>query len=143
MTDHQKLIRKITEEYQIPKTGTDLKEVLTLCLPGMNALCADPPEDWLNYSYAFLQARFFPENFDVEKASERRKAVEFYLKVLNRLFERERKEIPFDARRDFCLMQPEEEAYCDIRDEYRRFEKKLPRRLRVCISSSVPGLHSV
>ena len=123
MTDHQKLIRKITEEYQIPKTGTDLKEVLTLCLPGMNALCADPPEDWLNYSYTFLQARFFPENFDVEKASERRKAVEFYLKVLNRLFERERKEIPFDARRDFCLMQPEEEAYCDIRDEYRRFEK--------------------
>ena len=123
MTDHNKLIRRITEEYRIPQTGTDLKKVLEICLPAMNSLCADPPEDWLKYSFSFLQSLFFPGNFKVEKVTERRKAVEFYLKVLNRLFEREQAEIPFDARRDFRLMQPEEEAYCGIREEYSRFEK--------------------
>ena len=123
MSDYQEIIQTIAETYKIPETGIDLKEVLELCLPQINQICTDSPRDWLMYSFSYLQARFFPENFQVEKEKEYGQGVEFYLKVLNVLFDRETKELPFDARRDFCLMLPEERKYCGIPEEYRNFEE--------------------
>ena len=123
MTDYQIRIQHISNDYRIPETGIDLREVLELCRADMDRICPDSPEDWLMYTYSFLQARFFPENFEVEETGKYEKGVKFFLEVLNRLFSREKSELPFEARRDFALMKLEEERYCRIPDEYRRFEK--------------------
>ena len=123
MKVQQETVRQTADRYLIPETGADLGKVLALCLPCMQTICPEPEEGWLMYSYAFLQARFFPENFTVAEPEKYGEGVLFYLEVLNRIFIRERSEIPFDARRDFRLMQPEEEKDCGISEEYRRFEK--------------------
>ncbi len=123
MTDYQETFHKITQNYRIPESGVDLKKVLELCLPEMDRICAGSPEDWMMYSFSYLQAKFFPENFEITDTEKYGKGVGFYLKVLHRLFEREKAECSFDATRDFCLMKPEEVKYCGIPEEYRKFEK--------------------
>lgn len=57
----------------------------------------------------------------MEKGEVRGQAVRFYVAVLNQLFERERKKVPFDPVRDYALLEESEMKYTRIRDEYERF----------------------
>lgn len=122
----QNEMRQILEQYQLPKEGTDLKEVAYLCAPCMEKLCeGNCPGDWVNYTYEYLRAVYFPDNFQVEEQECRKRAVQFYVNVLNELFDREQRELPFDAGRDFALLREEEEAYTRILPEYRRFKSRI------------------
>ncbi len=115
---------KIVAEYRIPQGGVDLKEVLSLCEPYMNQVSEKEPEEgWLFYTWHFLLAEYFPENYSVEEFEGGRQAVFYYVDVLNGLFAREEAELPFDPCRSFALLGKEEERGCSIRSEYKRFRK--------------------
>ena len=115
---------KIVAEYRIPQGGVDLKEVLSLCEPYMNQVSEKEPEEgWLFYTWHFLLAEYFPENYSVEEFEGGRQAVFYYVDVLNGLFAREEAELPFDPCRSFALLGKEEERGCGIRSEYKRFRK--------------------
>jgi nicotinic acid mononucleotide adenylyltransferase len=121
LNKEQNKIKHILKEYQIPKAGVDLKEAAAFCAPFMEQLCGgDSPEDWVMYSYEYLRAAYFPENFQVEGYEKRGSAVRFYIQVLNELFDREKRELPFDPLRDFALLKEQEEKYTRILTEYRR-----------------------
>lgn len=119
-------MQQILNQYQIPEGGTDLKAVADLCAPCMEKLCdGNRPEDWVAYTYEYLRAACFPDNFQVEAYEDRKRAVQFYVSVLNELFDREKSELPFDVLRDFALLKKEEENYTHILPEYRRFQKSV------------------
>lgn len=122
----QKELRRILDQYQIPENGTDLRGAADLCSPFMDELCGgNGPKDWVTYTYEWLRASYFPDNFHVEEYESRKKSVRFYVNVLNELFDREQREIPFDVNRDFALLKKEEEKYTHILPEYRKFRKRV------------------
>ena len=87
---------EIAQSYDLREGGADLRSLLTLCRPDMRALCTGPePGDWLEYIYAFLLEKIYPERVKVSERSAREKAVSFYLEVLEEVFERERAELRF------------------------------------------------
>lgn len=123
---HDKLeqeAKKIVEEYPMPKKGVCLKDVLTMCEPFMKKLCksCEEPTDWLQYLYDYLEAIYYPENFQAEWMSERKAAVDFYLEIIRQLFIREKAETSFDRCRDFQLLTEREREKCEIKEEYDRF----------------------
>ena len=96
---------EIAQSYELREGGADLRSLLTLCRPEMRELCTGPePGDWLEYIYAFLLEKIYPERVKVSERSAREKAVSFYLEVLEEVFERERAELAFDPYRDFRLV---------------------------------------
>lgn len=122
--EEQGELHRIAKQYRMPESGTDLREVAGLCAPFMEKLCDnDCPEDWVTYTYEYLRTVYFPDNFQVEEPEKRKKAVQFYVNVLNELFDREQKELPFDAGRDYALLKEEEECDTRILPEYNRFRK--------------------
>ena len=109
-------------EYEIPQSGVDPEQVLQLCRPWMDSVCEQPPEEgWLNYTFHWLLAEYFPENFSVKNLPGAQQAVEYFAQTLTRLFLRESAELPFDPCRSFALLKKEEEQYCSILSEYKRF----------------------
>ena len=122
MTKWEDAIDEICRQYRIPAEGVDAREVAKLCSAQMEELSGgDSPEDWVAYTFAYLRAEFFPENFRVEKAGQRAEAVCFFKEVMNGLLKRELCELPFDPLRHFALLTQEEEEDCRIREEYRKF----------------------
>lgn len=118
----QRELRRIVEQYRMPEEGTDLREAAERCAPYMEELCGgDCPEDWTVYSYEYLRAVYFPDNFQVEAAEARKEAVRFYVEVLNALFDRELRELPFVPTRDFALLEDQERDCTRILPEYKRF----------------------
>ncbi len=116
--------REVIREYEIPKTGADLEQVLLLCRPHMDEICEKEPEGgWLSYIFRRLLAEYFPENYTAEMFPGAEQASAYYLKVLNGILRREEETLPFDPFRDFPLLKKEEEKYCSILSEYRRFRE--------------------
>ena len=114
--------RKMITEYEMPEEGVDLRQVLELCRPYMEQMCEKIPEEgWLDYVFHYLLAEYFPENYTVKKIRGAQQAVSYYMEILAALFEREAAERPFDPCRNFALLKKEEETYCSILPEYRRF----------------------
>ena len=112
----------IITEYEIPQSGVDPEQVLRLCQPYMDSICERVPEEgWLNYTFHWLLADYFPDNFTVERIPGAQKAVDYFTETLTRLFMREDSVLPFDPCRNFALLKKEEEKYCSILHEYRRF----------------------
>ena len=111
-------------QYEIPQSGVDFQQVLCLCQPYMDQVCEDTPKQgWMDYTFQWLLAQYFPENYTVENIPGAQQAVDYFTGVLNELFMREASELPFDPCRHFALLKKEEEAYCRILSEYRRFQK--------------------
>ena len=114
----------IIREYEIPENGVDLSQVLFLCQPHMDSLCPQTPEKgWMEYTFHYLLAAYFPENYTVETIPGADRAVDFFTGVLTGLFARERIELPFDPCRDFELLKEEEAQYCSIPEEYDRLRE--------------------
>ena len=115
-------MQNIIAAYEIPQSGVNPEQVLALCQPHMDSLCKDAPKQgWMEYTFHWLLAQYFPENYTVEQFDGAQQAVEYFTEVLNEILKREAKELPFDPCRDFALLKKEEEMYCSILPEYRRF----------------------
>ena len=115
----EKDVESLAASCKIREQGLNLREALELSIPTMEGLCGnDGPDDWLLYSYEYLRAMYFPENFSVEKGEVRGQAVRFYVAVLNQLFEREKATLSFDPLRDYSLLEESEIKYTRIAAEY-------------------------
>ena len=69
----------IITEYEIPQSGVDPEQVLRLCQPYMDSICERVPEEgWLNYTFHWLLADYFPDNFTVERIPGAQKAVDYF-----------------------------------------------------------------
>lgn len=111
-------------QYEIPQSGVDVQQVLCLCQPYMDRVCEyTPKQGWMNYTFQWLLAQYFPENYVAENIPGAEQAVGYFTEMLNELFRREALELPFDPCRHFALLKKEEESYCGILGEYRRFQE--------------------
>ena len=97
------------------------QEVLSLCLPVMEALSPAPDSGWLPYIYAYLADRMFPDARFAPPAQPETQALEFFLTVFTWLLAREQGHCPFDPLTDLYMLTPEEEAESPIREEYAAF----------------------
>ena len=97
------------------------QEVLSLCLPVMEALSPAPDSGWLPYIYTYLADRMFPDACFASPTQPQAQALEFFLTVFTWLLAREREHCPFDPLTDLYMLTPEEEAESLIREEYAAF----------------------
>ena len=60
-------MQNIIAAYEIPQSGVNPEQVLALCQPHMDSLCKDAPKQgWMEYTFHWLLAQYFPENYTVE-----------------------------------------------------------------------------
>lgn len=149
-------MQDIIAAYEIPESGVQPEQVLALCRPYMDRLCRKTPKQgWMDYTFHWLLAEYFPDNYTVETIAGAPQAVHYFTEVLNGVLKREASELPFDPCRNFALLKKEEEPFCSILPEYRRlrecFEQKyvyaFMRIARVCTPyetlGHIAGVHHV
>lgn len=113
---------EVVKGYEMPQEGIDIQAVLNLCRPYMAQLCKEEPEcGWIMFTYKYLLSEYFPYNYALEISEDQKQASLFLIDMLNRLFVREREELPFDPCRHFLLLKKQENQYCKISREYKRF----------------------
>ena len=117
---------RIIKEYAVPKKGVNLRNLMAACSSHLETLCPAMREkdaedgDWLQKTYAYLLAGFFPESFACNLSEQEVTAVESFLGILNGILKREQAECVFDPGKNFALCSGRELENSPIRDEYGR-----------------------
>ena len=99
--------------------GTRLRcaDVLALCRPELDALCAEPPEGWLSCTYEYARRLLFPGG----TADAYAPGAVFFLSVLQVLFAAEGELLPHDPAWTFDFLSDEETEGCACAASYGRF----------------------
>ncbi len=123
-TEHQELIRSIAAGIPLGEDGASLKDLPARLSGHLAGLCPEAPVDdwgkWNDYVCRWLLEDFYPGRSEVSFRQERRGAVEFYLDVLNAVFDREMSELEPSPTRSLVFLSEEEAKEYDSYAEYRR-----------------------
>jgi len=96
-------------------------QVLDLCAPILETLSPQTPEKgWGAFCYRYVSNLMFPRDNFTPEAEAFGAGAEFYLTVLQVLFDHERSALPFDPLMDFAFLTPEEAAEYESGKEYHR-----------------------
>ena len=96
--------------------------VLELCRPVMDALAPEPEGGWLKEIYLELCHRLYPDPGRGTMGAGPRRAMGFYLTVLEYFLAREREHCAYDPLTDIPALTDEERAESLIGTEYARYE---------------------
>ena len=111
------LPERLSELFPVRKRLSCAK-VADVCAP---LLGKAPERGWCAFSYDFIRARMYPQGGFAPDAYGFERGALTFLTILQTLFERERRVLPFDPMYDYAFLQPEEYEACDHAEEYRRF----------------------
>ncbi|MBQ9647076.1 MAG: hypothetical protein IJV43_01780 [Oscillospiraceae bacterium] len=111
------LPERLNELFPVRKRLSCAK-VADVCAP---LLGKAPERGWCAFSYDFIRARMYPQGGFAPDAYGFERGALTFLTILQTLFERERRVLPFDPMYDYAFLQPEEYEACDHAEEYRRF----------------------
>ncbi len=92
----------------LPKKRYECEEVLDICRPIMDQLCAEPPGGWLPRIYDLLVERLYPSDPPQEQPLGLVRGGFFYLAVLKTLLQQEYLYGPFEPMTQFRYATPEE-----------------------------------
>ena len=110
--DRNEQIRAFADSYDIRQEGAVLKTVPAELAEHLKLLCRDAcPDDfenWNAYVCSWLLEVFYPGRGKAELREERREAVQFYLGVLNAVFERETRILGVSRTRSLVFLDPEQ-----------------------------------
>ena len=110
--DRNEQIRAFADSYDIGQDGAVLKTVPAELAEHLKLLCRDAcPDDfenWNAYVCSWLLEVFYPGRGKAELREERREAVQFYLGVLNAVFERETRILGVSRTRSLVFLDPEQ-----------------------------------
>ena len=126
--ERQRIIKQIESSFLPIEEPVSCLEAAEECLKRWKDKAGTPnpagsAANLLDYIYRRCLAVYYPDNFSCETTQELDEAADFCLELLDTLFDRERRSLPYDGTRDFSHLTDEERAKCEIRDEYERFRK--------------------
>ena len=100
------------------------KEILDLCRPELWALCGEPDEGWIPFTYKYVTHILYPDPEFSRVAAPYASGALFYLNILQFFFDEERKTVPFSPYDDFALLPEEEYSACERAGEYGHFVRE-------------------
>ncbi len=106
------------------RSKTDfLRAVYEICEEPLSLLGHEPEEGWMKFTYQYVCHILYPDaEFKKENAAFSAGA-EFYLAVLQFVFDRERAVLPYKPMEDFAFLGDEEASSFECAAEYSRFKK--------------------
>ena len=99
-------------------------EILEMCRPEISQLCSEPEEGWMSCTYKYVTHILYPDPEYTKAAAPYAAGALFFLRLMQFLFDEERKVIPFDPFHDFALLTEEEYALCEHAEEYDHFVRE-------------------
>ena len=126
--DRLQKIHRIAASYPIGADGADLTRIPVMLREHLKTLCTVPLpgwEHWNEYVTAWLLEDFYPGRQKPEFREERRRAVLFYLDVLNALFDREEALLGKSRTRSLVFLDAKEAKGYDSSGAYLRLLKCL------------------
>ena len=99
-------------------------QILEWCRPEMWALCGEPEEGWISFTYKYVTHILYPDEAFTKTAAPYAAGAMFYLHVLQFFFDEERKTIPFSPYDDFELLEEAEYSRFDRANEYAHFVRE-------------------
>ncbi|MBQ2106517.1 MAG: cytidyltransferase-related domain protein, partial [Lachnospiraceae bacterium] len=99
-------------------------EILEMCRPEISRLCSEPEEGWMSCTYKYVTHILYPDPEYTKAAAPYAAGALFFLRLMQFLFDEERKVIPFDPFHDFALLTEEEYALCEHAEEYDHFVRE-------------------
>lgn len=99
-------------------------EILEQCKPELWALCGEPEEGWISFTYKYVTHILYPDKEYTKTAAPYAAGALFYLRVLQFFFDEERKVVPFSPYDDFEFLTEEEYSLCERAKEYDHFMRE-------------------
>lgn len=99
-------------------------QILELCRPELWALCGEPEEGWMSFTYKYVTHILYPDKEYSKSAAPYAAGALLYLRILQFFFDEERKVIPFSPYDDFELLTEEEYSACERAREYEHFVRE-------------------
>ena len=115
---------EILEEVFPVKRRFSCAEILEWCKPELWALCGEPEEGWMSFTYQYVTHILYPDGEFTKSAARFAPGARIFLKLMQFFFDEERKVIPFSPYDDFELLTEEEYSRCDRGAEYARFVRE-------------------
>ena len=105
------------------KKRISCRAVYEICEEPLSLLGHEPEEGWMKFTYQYVCHILYPDaEFKKENAAFSAGA-EFYLAVLQFVFDRERAVLPYKPMEDFAFLGDEEASSFECAAEYSRFKK--------------------
>ena len=105
------------------KKRISCRAVYEICEEPLSLLGHEPEEGWMKFTYQYVCHILYPDaEFKKENAAFSAGA-EFYLAVLQFVFDRERAVLPYKPMEDFAFLDDEEASSFECAAEYSRFKK--------------------
>ena len=115
---------EIFEEVFPVKRRFTCAEILEWCKPELWALCGEPEEGWMSFTYKYVTHILYPDEEFTKAAARFAPGARIFLKLMQFFFDEERKVIPFSPYDDFELLTEEEYSRCERADEYAHFVRE-------------------
>ncbi|MBQ6857578.1 MAG: hypothetical protein IJO13_10810 [Lachnospiraceae bacterium] len=115
---------EIFEEVFPVKRRFTCAEILEWCKPELWALCGEPEEGWMTFTYKYVTHILYPDEEFTKAAARFAPGARIFLKLMQFFFDEERKVIPFSPYDDFELLTEEEYSRCERADEYSHFVRE-------------------
>ena len=115
---------EILEEVFPIKRRFTCAEILEWCRPELEALCGEPEEGWMKFTYKYVTHILYPDTEFTKAAARFAPGARIFLKLMQFFFDEERKVIPFSPYDDFELLTEEEYSRCERADEYAHFVRE-------------------
>lgn len=96
-------------------------QILEYCRPELWALCGEPEEGWISFTYKYVTHILYPDKEYSRSAAPYASGALLYLRILQFFFDEERKVVPFSPYDDFEFLTEEEYSGCERAKEYEHF----------------------
>ena len=105
------------------KKRISCRAVYEICEEPLSLLGHEPEEGWMKFTYQYVCHILYPDAEFKKKNAAFSAGAEFYLAVLQFVFDRERAVLPYKPMEDFAFLGDEEASSFECAAEYSRFKK--------------------
>lgn len=99
-------------------------EILGYCRPELEALCGEPEEGWMSFTYKYVTHILYPDQEYAKTAAPYAAGALLFLRILQFFFDEEHKVVPFNPYDDFEFLTEEEYSVCERAQEYAHFMRE-------------------
>ncbi|MDO4619825.1 MAG: hypothetical protein Q4B09_04290 [Lachnospiraceae bacterium] len=125
-TDRRLLAKQTAAAFVLPAAGVSAHEAFLFLQPALDPVCSlEDEKAFLQLCMDGLRDKLFQAEQTEELSAQESTAISFFCEVLQALYEREFRELPFEPLRGFCPLTEEELAESASASEYKKLQQLL------------------